>query len=98
MKRLYKFYWNCGRMGELEGLFIATEAGVKSIQGHEVYFGEVLGKHSEIYGTIDEGDITEVSSHPEVIKVLKAEIGETVSGYNPFHYWEPEDQEEKEGL
>jgi hypothetical protein len=24
----------------------------------EVNFGEIAGKHSEIYGTVDEGDIT----------------------------------------
>lgn len=26
MKKLYSFYWDCGRMGNLEGLFIAEES------------------------------------------------------------------------
>lgn len=28
---------------------------VESVIGNEVYFGEILGKHSEVYGTLEEG-------------------------------------------
>ena len=37
-----------GRMGELQGLFVAEELDVQDLIGKEVYFDEVLGKHSEI--------------------------------------------------
>lgn len=37
-KLLVKFYWNYGSMGDLEGLFIATEDKLKSWYGREAYF------------------------------------------------------------
>ena len=55
MKKLYKFYWDCGRQGDIESIFIATEKDIKANIGEEVYFGEILGKHSEIYGILEEG-------------------------------------------
>lgn len=45
---LYKFNVDCGRMGELEGAFEADESQIENLIGQDVYFGEVLGKHSEI--------------------------------------------------
>ena len=44
MKKLYSFELDWGRMGSLEGLFIAEEKDVKDIIGKNVQFGEVLGK------------------------------------------------------
>lgn len=96
MKKLYSFYWDCGRMGDLQGLFIAEESEVQKILGKEVYFGEVLGKHSEIYGTVDIDDIKEVSSDTEKVEWLENLLGSTVSGYNPLDYFEPDEDEEDE--
>ena len=85
-KAVYKFHADCGRMGELEGVFISTKQKVdKLIESKiEVYFGEVLGKHSEIYGAIEKEDITFVSDNENVVKVIE-ENGLT-SGFNPFWY------------
>ena len=58
---LYKFYWDCGRMGYLDGLFIAEESDLEEAYDKEVYFGEVLGIHSEIYGTLNRDDISLIS-------------------------------------
>lgn len=77
---LWSFYWDCGRQGEVEGLFKATKEEVKNAIGKDVYFGEILGKHSEVYGTIEEGEIELVSDNP--IEVMNA----TESGYNPLEY------------
>jgi len=91
MKKIYKFYWDCGRMGELEGLFIADSKDVKQIIGHEIYFGEVLGKHSEIYGELKKGDLTVKTDDQDFIAKFIVIFGEgTISGYNPFDYYEPE--------
>ena len=79
---LWSFYWDCGRQGEVEGLFKATKEEVENAIGKEVYFGEILGKYSEIYGTIEEGEIELVSDNP--IEVMNA----TESGYNPLEYLE----------
>lgn len=88
MKKLYSFYWDCGRMGDLQGLFIAEEADVQKVLGKEVYFGEVLGKHSEVYGTVDNNDIEVVSEDQEKVEWLENLLGSTVSGYNPLDYYE----------
>lgn len=94
MKGLYQFYWNCGRMGHLEGVFVADSEDVAKILGQDVYFGEVLGKHSEVYGTINEGDIELKTTSPEFIELFEELALET--GYSPFNYWEPEEEEAEE--
>ena len=81
---LWSFYWDCGRQGEVKGLFKATKEEVENAIGKEVYFGEILGKHSEVYGTLEEDDIELVSDNP--IEVMNA----TESGYNPLEYLEEE--------
>lgn len=85
-KYLWSFYWDCGRSGSLEGLFVATEKEIEEATGQEVYFGEVLGKHSEVYGTIDEGDISKVEISPEAVEEVSKHLGETWSGWNPLEY------------
>lgn len=85
-KGLYKLNFNCGRSGSLEGLFVANIADVDFLieKGWEVYFGEVLGKHSEVCGPIEEVDIKLVSTDEAVIKVITD--NELENGHNPFHY------------
>lgn len=94
MKVLAKFYWNCGRSGDIEGLFIAEKSKIETAYGKEVYLGEVLGKHSEIYGDLDEGDITIISEDPVVIETLSNLFeDDTISGFNPLKYIQ-EDEED----
>lgn len=90
---LWKFHWDCGRAGEIEGLFIATEQEVESIVGQGVYFGEVLGKHSEVRRTIDPGEITKVEVNSATVDELFKVCGSTVCGYNPLEYLEEEEEE-----
>lgn len=90
-KKLYQFYWECGRQGSLEGLFIADEQEVEKSIGQEVYFGEVLGKHSEVYGDLKEGDISEIEIPEDVVSILESKLGKTISGYNPLVYLEGEE-------
>jgi len=88
MKKLYKFYVDFGIMGELQGLFVAKETDVKDLIKKEIYFGEVLGKHSDIYFDIEVDQIIEVSDDQELISKLIKIFGRTISGYNPFDYLE----------
>lgn len=92
MNNLYRFYWNCGRMGDVEGIFIATEEEVEAALGKTVYFGEILGKHSEIYGELDRGDLTKLEVSDTTVSELLAVVGKTVSGYNPLEYLQEEDE------
>ena len=90
--KLYRFEMDCGRMGMLSGTFV-TES-LKPILGKRVYFGEVLGKHSEIEGVLDEGDFTLLTNDQDFINKF-VEL-ECESGHNPFDYFEPEDEEDEE--
>lgn len=88
MRKLYKFYWDCGRMGFLDGLFVAEAEAVEPLIGTEIYFGEVLGKHSEISGSLDASDIKVVSEDQDLIdKLVAANEGNfTLCGYSPLDY------------
>lgn len=86
MLKLYRFYWDCGRMGSVEGLFISTDDEVKLAIGKYVYLGEVLGKHSEVCGTLDAEDIDVISDDQEKITWLRSIFGDNVSGFNPLDY------------
>lgn len=93
---LYKFYWDCGRMGDLEGLFVVDSKDLENLYGKEIYFGEVLGKHSEIYGTLESKDISLISDDQEKIDWLVNLFGTSISGFNPVDYYEPDDEYESE--
>lgn len=81
MKRLFKFCWDCGRTGYLESLFVATQEQVDAAIGKYLYFGEVLGKHSEISGTLEASDIQDTGAGPEVVEFFE-KLG--CIGHNPL--------------
>lgn len=86
MKAVYKLNFDCGRSGSLRGVFIEEKELVDALieSRIEVYFGEVLGKHSEVCGPIEENEITLVSDSSEVISII--EWHDLENGYNPFKY------------
>jgi hypothetical protein len=85
-KYLYRFFWDCGRSGDLEGLFVATEEQVKSAIGSYISFGEVLGKHSDVYGTLEERDIQKLDVSTEAVAEVSKFLGSDWSGFNPLYY------------
>lgn len=100
---LYEFALDCGRMGDLEGLFIADPKCLDPLFGKEIYFGEVLGKHSEVYETLTRGHVIVKSSDAEFVTkmadVLKLDISDgwaTVSGFNPLDYYDPDDYDDED--
>ena len=101
MNKLYSFYWDCGRQGSVEGLFIAEEQEIKKAIGSHVYFGEILGKHSNVGGNLGEEHLTVVSDDQEKIEWLRKVVGDimedssvtTISGFNPLHYVHEDDEE-----
>ena len=82
---LWTFSWDYGRGGSVEGIFIAPEAEVKKAIGMNVYFGEILGKHSEVQGVIEEKDLKQITDDKHVIKIIKDHLNGG-TGYNPLHY------------
>lgn len=93
MKAIFKFELSCGRMGYLSGVFIADTAEVAGVIGKTIYFGEVLGKHSDISADIDD-EITLLSQDPTDVETVER-LG-LECGINPLNYYEPEDDEEDE--
>lgn len=83
---LWKFDLYCGRSGDLDGLFVATELEVAEVIGKCAYFGEVLGKHSEVAGTLKETDIKKLDLDSETVEKVSKILGKTWSGFNPLHY------------
>lgn len=85
-KAIYRMDFDCHRMGSLQGIFVADKEDVELLKSSktEVYFGEVLGKHSEVYGHIDEGKVEMVTDDPMAIEIF--EKFKLQTGYNPFTY------------
>jgi len=79
---IYNFEIDCGRMGSLEGVFTAKKTDVEWLlnSGLEVYFGEVLGKYSEIYSVIKPEHLEMVTDDPKYVNSQRD------SGFNPFDY------------
>jgi hypothetical protein len=95
MKKLYKYVGNFGRMGSLKGLFVADEEEIKNAIGKSIYYGEVLGKHSEIVDDLDKNSFTIVTDDQDFIE--KFERFDCESGTNPLEYLdEDEDEDEDE--
>jgi hypothetical protein len=90
VRKLYKFHWDCGRMGDVDGVFIAESEDVDAAVegGAKIYFGEILGKHSEISGTLEGKDLTALSDDQAFIDQLVAVFGGawTICGYSPLDY------------
>ena len=84
-KILCKFHWDCGRMGSLSGLFVTTQKKLDKAITCGIDFGEVLGKHSNIYGPLEPGDISVLCDDQEFIERAE-KLGVVPLGYNPLDY------------
>lgn len=80
---IYRLFVDCGRSGDLEGIFEATPEAVKDLIGKTVNFGEVLGKHSEVIVTFEEDEIIFLTDDEDFIN--KAKLYNMIpTGINPF--------------
>ena len=86
MKKLYRFEAYFGRMGSLRGQFVADdEKDVAPAIGKPAYFGEVLGKHSEIEIDRLEEKHFKVLTDDAAFLSKFVEYG-CASGFNPLAY------------
>ena len=97
MQKLYRFYDDYGRMGTLEGIFVEEDWRVEKAYGKTVYFGEVLGKHSDVWTDLEKSNMGVLTDDQDFIKKYLEIVGE--SGYNPLVYldeaeedWDKEDK------
>lgn len=88
-KLLVKYNEDFGRMGNLEGLFVCTQDELDDIKGRMIQFGEVLGKHSNVYSDETYVKCRVISKDQEFIADLLTVSGyNTVCGFNPLDYTE----------
>ena len=92
MLGVYRLSFDLGR-GTLHGIFVESEEKVKMLieSKVEVYFGEVAGKHSDVYGPVEEGEL-ELLTNDESF-VSKFQEFKLATGYNPFDYQDREDED-----
>lgn len=97
MKVIVEFAVEYGRMGDLQGLFICEKAALEKLYGKEVYFGEVLGKHSEVVVDVDAGCFEIKTEDQDFIAKFIEIMGDgTISGYNPFDYIDEDEESDEE--
>lgn len=94
--KIYRFYWDAGKMGSLTGMFVVNARGeekLRQLVGRQVYFGEALGKHSEIYGKLEASDLREVPASEAdvavVVRIFELDLSNgwaSLSGYCPLNY------------
>lgn len=82
--------------GCLDGMFICAREELDTIKGGIVYYGEALGKHSDVF-TEDAYENCEVVDTQEGdLEVLVRLFGVgTISGYNPIEHLEEEEEWEE---
>lgn len=92
-KILVKWGWGF-RGGVVEGLFVTTQSELNKAFGQEVYFGEILGKHSEVEGVLEEHEFEIISTDKAFVEQFQSIVG--YFGYNPLDYISEEDEEDEE--
>jgi hypothetical protein len=83
--KLYKFLWDIPRGGSVSGVFLAEPEEVAKAIGKEIYFGEILGKHSEVYGTLEEGEVKALDVSEEFVEEFGKHFPNGF-GHNPLNY------------
>jgi len=92
MKGIYRFNFDCGRDGNLLGIFVSTPDDLEKRYGRELDFGYALGKYSEIYGELEPRHVTLVTDDPKAVAIFEKYKLET--GRTPFNdYSVDEDQD-----
>lgn len=93
MLKLYEFFADFGRMGEVEGMFIEHDHIVDSKIGETVYLGEVLGKHSDIELDLKRENFSVKSDSQDFVKEMVQVLGYDISGFNPIKILREDDDE-----
>ncbi len=95
---LVEYEEDFGRSGMLSGLFITTKDKLELIKGREIYFGEVLGKHSEVFSDECYENCKVTKLEHKDVKFFEKFFGEIeehglfISGINPVDcYMEQEE-------
>jgi hypothetical protein len=91
---VYRWSQYFGRGGSLSGVFVARADEVESVIGRDVYWGEVLGKHSEVEGELEASDFELLTDDADFIEKFRR-FG-LATGRNPIQRiaeWDEENGE-----
>jgi hypothetical protein len=92
MLKLYKYEADFDCFGSLDGIFVADDVDIANAIGRSVYFGEILGKHSEVTDDLTEDSFEVVTDDQDFIQKFQA-LG-CESGWNPVKLLRRRDEEE----
>lgn len=93
--KLYRYYEDCGRMGDIEGLLFLTDEEVAKYKeySHCLWWDELLGKHSEGNFHFSDDTLSVIELPEEVITTLYDVIGNVVSGPFDLEYFDEQIEE-----
>jgi len=75
VKKVYRYNEYFGRMGRLESVFVATDEDVEELREcGEIYLGEVLGKHSEIWALVNDSTLRELTADSVIVEFIDTEL------------------------
>jgi len=83
---LWRYYVDCGRAGNIESVFVATKQEIKNAIGKDIYFGDILGKYSDVSVKLLSSEFEKLDVDSETVIKLSQILGNTWSGYNPLEY------------
>lgn len=81
---LVKYELDC-YYGKIEGIFVTTKEELEASYGETAYFGEVLGKHSEVEDYLSKESFEIVTTDTDAVDAFKCTVGFGF-GYNPLEY------------
>ena len=84
MNYLWKLYWDCGKLGEVESIFVATEKEVYYLIGQRIYLPNVLSDGKEAEGLVEEGDIEKLKIDSKTVDMLTEHLGKCWLGKDPI--------------
>jgi hypothetical protein len=105
---LIKFFFDGSRMGDLYGKALMRETTWNSIQNRRWYASDVLGKHSEVWGTFEDDSFSTKEITDDQLEMLSdvldfniSELDEewvfyppyiNIAGFSPYDYIREEEE------
>lgn len=83
-KVLVQYRLNC-HYGDIEGIFVSTHEELEVSYGETAMFGDVLGKHSEVWDFLGKDSYKILSEDPKEIEMFVKLVGDEF-GYNPLDF------------
>ena len=96
---IYTFHCDLGRMWDLCGTFLQDIQKVEDAksQDYTVYFGEVLGKHSDIRVTFSRLHVQKITDDEKLVNAFEEILrlaNKSHFGYNPFEFDTDDDNDD----